>query len=613
MDQLAKPRRGRTILSGVKFVLSIYWNERKSLLIICGLAVIMRVALPFLGIFMPKAVLDLIGADAEPAAFILKVGGMALLLTAVNYVKGFADFIANNAIGTVGISNVMMFKLRKLMRMDYELMEHPDFKAVGDKSEKAIQSNHSPAMNIPRTLVELLSNSFGFLLYAAIIALTHPMILAVLLAAAAVNWLMLSRARKYMERTRDSRSKLYKKLDALKGTLRSPAAAKDIRMYSAHNWLIGLYRGQYKTYRIEEKGVLTRQMHSRLTDALMILLRDGAAYAFLISLVLAGSMTLGDFVYVFAAIGALAGWVSGILSAAGDLAKACVEMGDIRESLDFPDRMNTGPGDPLPAKGAPPAIELRGVTYIYPNAEKPALKNIGVSIKPGERIAIVGANGAGKTTLVKLICGLYAPTQGEILYDGKPVSAYNRDEYYTRFSAVFQDIHLLPSSISENISQRPIGETDRAKVSRCIDLTGLREKINSLNDGDGALLVRSVNPGATELSGGESQKLAMARALYKDAPVVLLDEPTAALDPIAENEVYLKYAELTEGKTSVYISHRLASTRFCDRILLIDNNVIAEEGSHDELMRLSGIYAKMFEVQASYYRDNHSGGEGSAL
>jgi ABC-type multidrug transport system fused ATPase/permease subunit len=562
---------------------------------------------------MPKVVLDLIGAKAEPAVFIWTVGGMALLLAAVNYIKGFADFIANNAVGTVGISNIFKLKLRKLMRMDYELMEHPDFKAVNDKSEKAVQSNHSPAMNIPRTLVELLSNSFGFLLYAGIIALIHPMILAVLLAAAAINWLMLSRARKYMERTRDSRSKLYKKLDALKNMLRSPAAAKDIRMYSAHNWLIGLYRGQFKAYRIEEKGVFTRQMHSQLTDALMILLRDGAAYAFLISLVLAGSMSLGDFVYIFAAIGALAGWVSGILSAAGDLAKACVEMGDVRASLDFPDRMNTGPGDPLPAKGVPPAIELRGVTYIYPNAAKPALKNIGVNIKPGERIAIVGANGAGKTTLVKLICGLYTPTEGEILYRGKPVSAYNRDEYYTQFSAVFQDIHLLPLSIAENIAQRPLSELDRDKISHCVDLTGLREKIDSLNEKEDTLLVRSVNPGATELSGGESQKLAMARALYKDALVVLLDEPTAALDPIAENEVYLKYAELTEGKTSVYISHRLASTRFCDRILLIDNNVIAEEGSHDELMRLGGTYAKMFEVQASYYRENQNGGEEATI
>jgi ABC-type bacteriocin/lantibiotic exporter with double-glycine peptidase domain len=565
----------------------------------------MRVALPFLGILMPKVVLDLIGAKAEPVNFIWTVGGMALLLAAVNYLKGFTDFIANNADGTVGISNVMLLKLRKAMRMDYELIEHPDFKAVEDKSEKALQSNHSPAMNIPRTLVELFSNSIGFVLYAGIIALIHPMILAILLAAAAVNWFMLSRARKYMESTRDSRSKLYKKLEALKNMLRNPASAKDIRMYAARNWLIGLYQGQYKAYQSEEKGVFTRQMHSQLTDALMILLRDGAAYAFLISLVISGSMSLGDFVYVFAAIGALAGWVSGILSAAGDLAKACVEMGDIRAALDFPDRMNTGSGALLTKKGAPPAIQLRGVTYTYPNAEKPALKNINVDIKPGERIAVVGANGAGKTTLVKLICGLYLPTEGEILYRGKPVSAYNRDEYYTQFSAVFQDIHLLPSSIAENISQRPMSETDRSKVARCIELTGLREKTDSLAEKEATLLVRSVNPGATELSGGESQKLAMARALYKGAPVVLLDEPTAALDPIAENEVYQKYAELTEGKTSIYISHRLASTRFCDRILLIDNNVIAEEGSHDELMRLGGTYAKMFEVQASYYQENH--------
>jgi len=562
----------------------------------------MRVAAQFFGILMPKIVLDQIEAKAQPLSFVLAVGGMALLMVAVNYLRAFTDSIVDKSTGTIGIGIIINQKFRKWIDMDFELMEDPDFKEAQDKANKAAYSNNAPAMNIPRTLVELLSNSLGFLLYASLIVVIHPLILLVLLVTAAVNWLMLSRARKYLESTRDFRSKLAKRLRALSDTMRKPESAKDIRLYGAFEWLSGLYRKQHEKYRDAERKTLTKQMQSQLTDALMILLRDGAAYAFLIYLVLNDKMSLGDFVLVFAAIGALAGWVSGILSAPSDLSKSCVEMSDILAVLGYPDRMNTGSGIALPqGDELPPSIELRGVSYTYPKAEKAVLTGVDVFIRAGERIAIVGANGAGKTSLVKLICGLYTPDEGEVLLSGKPVGEYNRDEYYSLFSAVFQDIHLLASSIAENISQQTPERTDREKAARCLELTGLRAKVDDLPDKEDTLLVRTVHKEASVLSGGEMQKLAMARALYKDAPVMILDEPTAALDPLAENEVYRKYAELTEGKTSVYISHRLASTRFCDRILLIDGSVIAEQGTHDELMALGGTYAHMFEVQASYY------------
>jgi ABC-type multidrug transport system fused ATPase/permease subunit len=415
---------------------------------------------------------------------------------------------------------------------------------------------------------------------------------------------MLLRARRYFAKTREERAGFYDKLRALNETIRKPEAAKDIRIYGANEWLGGLYRSYYKQHRNAERKVLSKNMHAQLVDAFLILIRDGAAYAFLIWLVINNQMTLGDFVFIFAAIGALAGWVTGILTASADLARACIEMDDCVVALDFADKMNTGVGVPLPSgKDLPPSIELKGVGYTYPGSDKPALKDINVSIQAGEKIAIVGANGAGKSTLVKLICGLYLPTEGEILLNGLPIKSYNRDDYYKLFSAVFQDIHMLSVSIAENISQQTFENTDFDKVMQSIKHVGLTEKLNSLPDKENTLLVRAVNPDATELSGGEKQKLAMARAIYKDAPVLILDEPTAALDPIAENEVYLKYAELTEGKTSVYISHRLASTRFCDRILLLDGSELTEEGSHDELMAIDGTYANMFMVQASYYQE----------
>jgi ATP-binding cassette subfamily B protein len=492
--------------------------------------------------------------------------------------------------------------------MDYEQMDNPDFKKISSKVEKAIYSNHSPAVNIPKYMVELLSNSFGFLLYAVTITLVNPLILVILLITAGINWLMLSRARRYMESTRDKRSKRTKRLGALKSAMLKPDSAKDIRLYGAIGWLSGLYRKEYTAFRKDERKVFSKDMHAQIVDALMILLRDGAAYAFLLWLVLNGRLSLGDFVLTFAAIGALAGWVSGILTAASDVSKASIEYGDLREKLAFPDKMNTGAGIPVPGQGKqgdefPPSIEMVNLSYTYPNAEKPALKDINIHINSGERIAIVGANGAGKTTLIKLLCGLYLPTEGEVRLNGNPINEYNRDEYYSLFAAVFQDIHFLATSISENISQQPIEHTDKEKIIHCLKLSGLITKTDTLPDKEETNLVRAVHADAIELSGGEQQKLAMARALYKDAPILILDEPTAALDPLAENEVYHKYAELTEGKTSVFISHRLASTRFCDRILLLDGNVVAEQGSHDELMAQGGVYANMFNIQASYYQE----------
>lgn len=591
--------------SNVVFSLSMHWREKKSTVIFCAVAILMRVALPFIGILIPKLVIDELEAAAAPLHFIIVIGAAAALLVLLNFIKNYTDEIVDNSIGTIGSYSAGMMFQEKQITMDYELMEDPELKTLEDKVMRAGANNHTPALNMPRALVRLIVNILGFLLYGSVIVSIHPLILLLLVISAVINWFCLSSARKYEKETRDNRSQLDRKLHYLQGSMKNPSGAKDIRLYSMFDWLHGLAIKLLNDKERAEGKVATRDMLAQLADGVLILIRDGAAYVFLIYLLLHNQITLGNFVFVFAAIGAFATWVSGIILQTSEIFRASSEISDIRVYFDIPDKSNVGPGAFLPSDTMlPPGISLRNVGYTYPKAEAEALKDINIEIKPGERIAVVGANGAGKTTLVKLICGLYQPKTGTISLGGMDIGKYNRDEYFTLFSTVFQDIHLLTTDISGNISQATPEYTDDIRIRECLRLSGLYDMVQALPGKEETMLVRQVNDDAIELSGGEKQKLALARALYKDAPVIILDEPTAALDPIAENEVYQKYAELTKGKTSIYISHRLASTRFCDRILFIDDHTIAEDGMHDELMRLGGKYAHMFEVQSHYYKNS---------
>ena len=220
---------------------------------------------------------------------------------------------------------------------------------------------------------------------------------------------------------------------------------------------------------------------------------------------------------------------------------------------------------------------------------------------------MVGQNGAGKTTLIKLICGFYQPTRGEILVNGRTIEEYNINEYYSMISAVFQEIKPVAFPIFEFVASSDLTrENAREEAIQAMKKAGIWEKIESLEHGMDTHLMKGIYDDGVDLSGGEMQKLVLARAIYKDGGILILDEPTAALDPIAENNLYLQYRALTRDKTSIYISHRFASTRFCDRILLLENGCITESGTHDELMARNGRYAYLFGVQAQYYKEGEA-------
>ncbi|MDE6673420.1 MAG: ABC transporter ATP-binding protein/permease, partial [Acetatifactor sp.] len=415
---------------------------------------------------------------------------------------------------------------------------------------------------------------------------------------------------------RDERNANSRKMTYLSWHLSNePKAAKDIRLYGFTTLLDDKVRGVIR----EHIRLLRHQQKNRSLSSYVSFgvgfLRDACAYLFLIWYAIHGNLSSAEFVLYFNAIARLSSFIDGIVQYIGTAHEAVLGTSDCIAYLDENhNRMNHGAGIPLP-KHHPLSIEFRHVSYQYPEGEQPVIQDISFQIAAGENISLVGLNGAGKSTLAKLMCGLLLPDEGDILIDGHPLGEYNRDELYTLFSIVNQGYTILPTTIAENVSFQDRSEIDEARLWLSLEKAGIADKIRSLPKGIESPMDKQYDADAVNFSGGEIQKLLLARALYRDACILILDEPTAALDAIAEDLMYQSYRELTNGATSLFISHRLASTRFCDRIYLLDGARLAESGTHEELMALGGKYRELFDIQSKYYKeggDNHDEKEESS-
>ena len=587
------------------YMVKLAWRYSKSVLAICIILAAATAGETVVQLLIAPGILQKLELRASLpqllGAIAIFTGALILFAAAKEY------FDLNKLFGRVTVRIKLIEAIaEKMAQTSYENLLDTAFLQRKERASSACGDNQSPAENIWLTWTNILANLLGFAVYLALLSSLSPLLILVVIATTAAGYFVSRKVNQFGYLHREEEAAYTAEMRYVKRTVTSRAFAKDIRIFGLKPWLMEVWQ---KSFQLYESFLRRREKHyflTNLADFLLSLLRNGIAYAYLLHLTLTEGLSASTFLLYFTAASGFTQWITGILEQFTTLSKASLEISVVREFLEWPEGFQLTGGDPIPdAVNGTYELQLEHVTYRYPGAAEDTIHDLSLTLHRGEKVALVGLNGAGKTTLVKLLCGFLDPTQGTVRLNGVDIRKLNRRAYYKLFSAVFQEFSLLEATVAENVAQQVAG-IDEEKVWQCLQNAGLSDAVRALPQGLKTHLGRSIYDDGTELSGGQTQRLMLSRALYRDGAVLVLDEPTAALDPITESEIYLKYSEMTQGKTSLFISHRLASTRFCDRIILLENGSIAEEGSHEALLQAGGSYAKLFSVQRRYYEE---GGE----
>ena len=601
MKHKEKPKYG--IGQNVCFMLRTAWSTYKSVLVLCVAAAVIQVALNLAQIYVTPEILAKVEQRASIGELLAAIGIFAVVLFLLQGAGTYCTEVRMPAEIVVRVAIIRRIT-RKTSETSYPNVHDPKILKLAEQAKQATAGNVDAAEHIWRTLTELLTNILGFAVYLFLLSRLNVFLILLVVVTSVSGFFISKYINEWEYRHREEKETYDKEVRYFLLKPRQLQIAKDIRIFGLAAWFREL---RDKSMKMLSAFIVRREkvyIWGNVADVVLTLLRNGIAYAYLIGQTLRRDLPASEFLLYFTAVSGFTAWVTGILSQFSQLHKESLALSKVQEYLNIPEPFRFEEGTPPPAADRY-ELTLENVSFRYPGTEKNVLENVNLTIHPGEKLAVVGLNGAGKTTMVMLLCGFYDPSEGRVLLNGMDIRAFDRRQYYALFSAVFQGFSILDTTIAECVAQTADG-IDMKKVADCLDKAGLTAAVAKFPEGVRTHIGREVYLDGVMLSGGQTQRLMLARALYKDGPILLLDEPTAALDPIAENDIYQKYSEMTAGKTSVFISHRLASTRFCDRIIFVADGGIAEEGTHEELLARHGAYAKLFEVQSRYYRE---GGE----
>ncbi len=601
--------RRRGLARNTAFALRLLTRQDRAYPLRALLLVALRLAQPLLGSLMPAIAVALLTRGASygryALALTLSVLGYALCAAAINTLNSRMQL----SLSQTSISETVHLFFSKSVTMDYCNFEQADVQALRTTARRTMNNGQSGLRGLSSRAHIWLYSLLGLLLYGGVAVSLDLRILLVLMGMAFSSMALSALHRGYDRRHDKTWRGWWNKFEYLYDVSRngSQKAAKDTRLYHVEDWFCESMKRTARLIIGQEGRSQALRFLGSLSDNVFLLLRDLIAYGVLVHACCAGEIDAAGFTLLLGMIASFSAWLTGFIEADNILRESSQQTEYFRDFLDYPDVMRHGEGADTAALSRPLGLTLRDVSFTHPGSDSPAVSHLNLTVKPGEHIALVGVNGAGKTTLVKLLCGLYPVTEGEILVSGAPLRDFAMEDWRRVVSPLFQEVFAMPFTIAENVAA---SETyDEARVWDCLRRAGLDGFVRSLPMGlDTPLVSRYADPNGMQLSGGQMQRLLFARTLYHGGDLLLLDEPTAALDPLAEANLYRQYAEATRGKTCFFISHRLASTRFCDRILFMEHGQIVEEGSHEELMERGGRYAEMFAVQSQYYRENGGGG-----
>lgn len=613
-----KIKKSYNVFAVIKRMMKHMWEKDKAQYGRMAVYTVIGALQPFLAVFLPKLAIGILeqgGEDAIRNLMIAMAGyfvAAGVIVTAVRYLSAYIS-TRNMRIRIMYLGELS----NRLQTMDYCHHENAGF---FEEYQKGMNAGNGNVNGIEGMYNKLTTIGASFLTMIGMVlmagALSPVLLLSLVVHVAVILWTS-KLTHDYEYSKKEETSKAWRRLGYYERTTLDFSYGKDIRIFNLRNRIMDNYQAEINAFVKLFAGIKNKEFLLGLCGIVTLLISNVLTYGILVQEVING-MPVSSFTMYTAMVVSL---MSLMLALGKDLAFIWNEgeyVNDFYRLLDAPlvvegertaaevfDTTKVESGHKTLKQEKTLEIVFDHVTFRYPGTEKNIFTDLNFTIHSGERLAIVGINGAGKSTLVKLMTGLFAPTEGTIYVNGVDITTLKKSELYSLYSAVFQEVNVLAFTIRENVACAS-ENVDDERVKTALDKVGLWNKVEYFENGLDQMMLKVIDENGTDFSGGERQKLSIARGLYKDAVMVIMDEPTAALDALAEAEIYENFSSLVEGKTAVYISHRLASTRFCDKIALFDANGLAEYGNHEELMEQKGKYYEMFMIQGKYYQKENA-------